>query len=54
MILPQLIPHENNHNTTEITLPAEIQAEVHKTLQMMLPRPIIDALIRYFVADVNW
>lgn len=54
MILLQLIPHENNHDATEIPLLAEMEAEVRKTLQTMLPRPIIDVLVRYFVAEVNW
>lgn len=38
----------------DIPLPAELEAEVRKALQMMLPRPVIDVLVRYFVAEVNW
>lgn len=50
----QLLPDEDNHDSVDVPLPAEIEAEVRKTLQMMLPRPVIDVLVRYFVAEVNW
>lgn len=54
VIFLQLLPHENSHDATEIPLPAEMEAEARRTLQTMLPRPIIDVLVRYFVAEVNW
>lgn len=54
VILAQLLPDEDTHDSVDTPMPAEIEAEVRKTLQMMLPRPVIDVLVRYFVAEVNW
>ncbi|KAG8158489.1 hypothetical protein KVR01_011611 [Diaporthe batatas] len=53
-LVRKLLPDEETHDSVDIPMPAEIEAEVRKTLQMMLPRPVIDVLVRYFVAEVNW
>lgn len=54
VISVQLLRDDDTHDSMEIPMPAEIDAEVRKNLQMMLPRPVIDVLVRYFVAEVNW
>ncbi|KKY30092.1 putative trascription factor [Diaporthe ampelina] len=53
-LVRKLLPDEDNHDSVDIPLPAELEVEVRKALQMMLPRPVIDVLVRYFVAEVNW
>ncbi|KAG9234590.1 hypothetical protein BJ875DRAFT_423692 [Amylocarpus encephaloides] len=36
------------------TVPVEAADEVHRHMEQMPDRPILDFLIRYFVAEVNW
>ena len=43
------VPHVKN-----IAISNEVAAEVRKVLDMMLARPILDFLVRYYVTKVNW
>lgn len=54
MRVQQLVPEEDSPDAKDIPLPAELKIEVRKRLDVMLGRPIIDFLVRYFVAKVNW
>ena len=40
--------------TKNIAISNEVAAEVRKVLDMILTRPILDFLVRYFVTKVNW
>jgi len=42
------------HNGKDLSITAETEAEVQKTLEKMPSRPILDFMVRYFVAEVNW
>ncbi|THC87807.1 hypothetical protein EYZ11_012750 [Aspergillus tanneri] len=35
-------------------LPHEVSAQVQQSLRRMPDRPILDFLVRFFVAEVNW
>lgn len=50
----QLVPEHDSPDATDIAISDETAVEVRKTLHLMLSRPIIDFLVRYFVANVNW
>ncbi|ROW10882.1 hypothetical protein VPNG_05314 [Cytospora leucostoma] len=53
-LVRKLVPEEDSPDAEDIHLPVELEAEVRKRLDVMLGRPIIDFLVRYFVATVNW
>ncbi|TGJ78766.1 hypothetical protein E0Z10_g9994 [Xylaria hypoxylon] len=53
-LVRKLLHEEDNPDAKNITISNETAIEVRKTLNMMLGRPILDILVRYFVTTVNW
>ena len=50
----QLVHEGDSPDAKDIAISNKIEAEVRKALDMMLGRPILDFLVRYFVTKVNW
>ncbi|KAL8893612.1 MAG: hypothetical protein Q9192_005097 [Flavoplaca navasiana] len=53
-LVRKLVPENDSPEATDIPISTETSVEVRKTLDMMLSRPILDFLVRYFVTTVNW
>ncbi|KAK3933640.1 hypothetical protein QBC46DRAFT_401584 [Diplogelasinospora grovesii] len=53
-LVRKLVPEDDSPDAKDIAISNDIEAEVRKGLDMMLSRPILDFLVRYFVTEVNW
>ncbi|KAK3293717.1 uncharacterized protein B0H64DRAFT_327830 [Chaetomium fimeti] len=52
-LVRKLAPEDDRADLRDKPIPAEIEAQVRKALDMMPSRRIIDFLVRYFVTEVN-
>ncbi|KAK3178714.1 hypothetical protein OEA41_000851 [Lepraria neglecta] len=52
-LVRKLVHEDDSPDAKDIAISNEIAAEVRKALDMMLSRPILDFLVRYFVTKVN-
>ncbi|KAH6848031.1 hypothetical protein B0I37DRAFT_391681 [Chaetomium sp. MPI-CAGE-AT-0009] len=52
-LVRKLAPEDERADLKDKAIPAEIEAQVRKVMEMMPSRRIIDFLVRYFVTEVN-
>ncbi|RDW72890.1 hypothetical protein BP6252_06797 [Coleophoma cylindrospora] len=53
-LVRKLVHEDESPDAKDIAVTDEIMVEVRKALSTMLSRQILDFLVRYFVAEVNW
>ncbi|KAI9705769.1 MAG: hypothetical protein M1820_005017 [Bogoriella megaspora] len=55
MALVRMLVHEDDSpDPKDIIVPSASATDAHKTMEKMMDRPILDFLVRFFVAEVNW